>query len=198
VLTVVAAIAFNFALPMTAAQILWVNLVTAVTLGLALAFEPPEAGVMARPPRPASAPLLSAFLLWRVVLVSVLFMAIGLAMFFFALGRGLDLEMARTIVVNTIVVLEIFYLFSVRYLHATSITLKGTLGTPAVLLAVGVVVVAQLVFTYAPFMHVWFQTRPVPLEYGVLIVLTGVLLLLLLEAEKLVLRRYRLFSELAV
>ncbi|MGE0875026.1 MAG: HAD-IC family P-type ATPase [Burkholderiales bacterium] len=188
-LTVIAAIAAGFTLPMSAVQILWVNLVTSVTLGLVLAFEPAEPGVMRRPPRPPGAPLLSRFLVWRVLLVSLLFLGAGLAVFFHALGSGHDLETARTLVVNTIVVMEIFYLFNVRYLHAPSITFRGVLGTPAVLIALAVVIAAQLAFTYAPFMQRWFATRPVDLADGALVIAIGVAMLLLLEGEKLLLRR---------
>ncbi len=188
-LTVIAALAFGFVLPMSAAQILWVNLVTSVTLGLVLAFEPPEPGVMRRPPRPPGAPLLSPFLLWRVVLVSFLFAGVSLAIFFYALERGRDLETARTLVVNTLVVLEIFYLFNVRYLHMTSISLRGALGTPAVLYALAAVIAAQLAFTYAPIMQQWFATRPVAPADGLLIIACGIALMFLLEGEKLLLRR---------
>ena len=97
-------------------------------------------------------------------------------------------------VVNTIVVLGIFYLFNVRYLHMTSITLRGALGTPAVLLAVAAVVVAQLAFTYAPFMHALFESRPVPIADGIVIIAAGVLLMLVLEGEKIVLRRFGAFQ----
>jgi magnesium-transporting ATPase (P-type) len=188
-LTVIAAIAFGFTLPMSAVQILWVNLVTAVTLGLVLAFEPAEPGVMRRAPRAPGTPLLSKFLLWRVALVSFLFLGAALAVFFAALARGEDLAAARTLVVNVIVVLEIFYLFNVRFLHTTSITLRGALGTPAVLIALAVVLAAQLAFTYAPFMQAAFDTRPLPLAQGALVVALGVAMLLLLEGEKWLLRR---------
>jgi len=189
VMTVLAAIAFGFTLPMSAVQILWVNLVTAVTLGLVLAFEPAEPGVMCRPPRAAQAPLLSGFLLWRVVLVSLLFLAAGLGVFFHALEQGRDLETARTLVVNTIVVLEIFYLFNVRYLGVTSITLRGALGTPAVLIALAVVVSAQFAFTYLPAMQEWFGSRALSLADGAAIIAIGAGMMFLLELEKLLLRR---------
>jgi magnesium-transporting ATPase (P-type) len=186
---VVVALLFGLTLPMTAAQILWVNLVTEVTLGLSLAFEPPEPGVMKRPPRPTATPLLSRFLLWRVVLVSVLFFAACQGIFMYSLQGGDDLETARTMVVNTLVVLEIFYLFNVRYLNMTSMTMHDALGTPAVLYAIIAVVIAQVTLTYAPFMHDWFQTRPLGLADGVLIITTGCALMLLLEGEKVLLRR---------
>jgi len=194
-LTVIAALAFGFVLPMTAAQILWVNLVAEAALGLALAFEPSEPGVMRRPPRRPDAPLLSRFLLWRVAVVSVLFAAVSLGMFFAALELGRDLETARTLVVNALVVLQVFYLFNVRYLHMTSFTLRGALGTPAVLWALAAIVAAQLAFTYAPVMQYWFATRAVAPVDGALVLACGVAFMFLLEGEKLLLRRYGFLEE---
>jgi magnesium-transporting ATPase (P-type) len=195
-LAVVLAILVGFSLPMTATQILWVNLILAATLGLVLAFEPPEPGVMRRPPRAADAPLLSPFLLWRVLVVSVLLAAAALGVFFYALGAGRDVETARTMVVNMFIVGEIFYLFNVRYLHMTSLTWRGALGTPAVLGAIAVLVVAQLVFTYAPFMQTLFDTRPLRFLDGALIVAVGAGLMFLLEGEKMLMRRLGWFEEL--
>ncbi len=188
-LTVIAAILVGFTMPMTPVQILWINMILTVTLGLVLAFEPPEPNVMRRPPRPAGAGLLSPFLVWRIVFVSLIFLAGALTIFFYALGRGYDVETARTMVVNTIVVLEIFYLFNVRYLHMTSFTWRGALGTPPVLIAIAVVIAAQLAFTYLPLMHRLFATRPVALADGLLIIAVGALAMVILEVEKRVMRR---------
>ena len=98
-------------------QILWVNMVTTVALGLTLAFEPTEPGTMRRPPRPAGEPLLTPGLLWRILFVSALVVAGAFGSFAWATARGLSIETARTMVVNALVVMEIFYLFSVRYVH---------------------------------------------------------------------------------
>ena len=87
-------------------------------------------------------------------------------------------------VVNTIVVMEIFYLFSVRYIHGPSFTWQGVLGTPAVLIALIVVVAAQLAFTYVPFMQAVFGAEPVSLFDGMLTIGIGVALLVLVELEK--------------
>ena len=87
-------------------------------------------------------------------------------------------------VVNTLVLLEIFYLFSVRYLHLTALTWTGVLGTRAVLIGVAVAVTLQIAFTYAPFLRPVFETEPVTLAHGAVIVAVGVALLLVLEAEK--------------
>jgi magnesium-transporting ATPase (P-type) len=169
-------------------QILWVNLLLAATLGLVLAFEPSKPGVMARRPRKAGAGLLTPFTVWRIILVSVIFMAISLAVFFWTLGQGRDIEVARTMVVNTLVVLEIFYLFNIRYLHMTSFTLTGVKGTGPVLGAIAVVVVGQLAFTYLPVMNRIFESRPLTLLDGIVIIAIGVLSLVVLEIEKHLLR----------
>ncbi|MCD9126381.1 HAD-IC family P-type ATPase [Luteimonas fraxinea] len=195
-LTVALAIVLGWSLPMTAPQILWINMVLTITLGLALAFEPPELGVMQRRPRRRSAALISPFMLWRIVLVSLLFSVGAFGIFGWAQQRGLDMDTARTMVVNVFCVMEIAYLFSVRYLHGSAFTWRGLVGTPAVLWAVAGVVVAQLAFTYLPWMHLLFDSRPVPWLEGGVIVLVGVALLVVLECEKWVLRRLDVFEEL--
>ncbi|VDC23441.1 HAD-IC family P-type ATPase [Pseudogemmobacter humi] len=187
-LAVILAILFGFAMPMTPVQILWINLILAGTLGLVLAFEPSEPGVMKRPPRRADAGLLTPFLVWRICFVSVLFTALALTLFFQAQASGRDLETARTMVVNLLVVLEIFYLFNVRYLHMTSFTLTGVKGTGPVLGAIAIVVLAQFAFTYLPVMNAIFGSRPLSLSEGMLIVAIGAGSLVLLEIEKHLLR----------
>lgn len=181
---IIMAILLGYTLPITPLQILWVNMVSSVGLAIALAFEPTEADVMKRPPRPARAPMLSAFLIWRILFVSALFVAGIFGIFAWTRIHGASLEEARTYAVNTLVVMEVFYLFSVRYLRAPSLTLKGILGTRAVLIAVAAVVSLQLVFTYAPFMATFFDTRPVDFIHGAEIIAVGVALFVVLEIEK--------------
>ena len=181
---IIAAIAFGLTLPMTPVQILWVNMVTTVALDLTLAFEPAEPGTMQRPPRRPKERILSGFLLWRVVFVSMLFVAGAFGIFFYALGEGRSLEVARTMVVNAVVVMEIFYLFSIRYVHGPSITWQGVFGTRAVLIGVTLVVAMQFAFTYLPWMQSIFGTAPIGLVDGLLIVGVGIALLLLIEIEK--------------
>jgi calcium-translocating P-type ATPase len=180
----IAAILLGVTLPITPLQILWVNMVTTVALSLALAFEPPEPRIMQRPPRPPEAPLLSPFLIWRILLVSALFAAGAFGLFWWARERGADIATARTVAVNALVVLQIFYLFSTRYLHGVSLTLRGVAGTNAVLTSVGLVLVLQAAFTYAPPMQIVFDTRPLDALHMVAIFMAGVLLLLIMEADK--------------
>ncbi len=183
-MTILAALALGLALPVTPVQILWINMVTAVALGLTLAFEPTEPRVMMRPPRGRDQPILTGELIWRIIFVSALFMAGAFGIFFWAEDQGFPIEQGRTLVVNTIVVMEIFYLFSVRYVHGSSLTLQGVLGTPAVLIGVGTVILAQLAFTYLPFLQAIFETRPVSLAEGAIVIGVGVLLLIIVESEK--------------
>ncbi len=187
--SVIIAILAGLTLPITPLQILWINMVSSVGLALALAFEPPERDVMARPPRPSTEPLLSRFLVWRVAFVSLLMTAGIFGMFQFALWGGADVETARTVAVNTLVAMEVFYLFSVRHLRAPSLTIQGILGTRPVLIAVATVVMLQLLFTYAPFMGDLFATRPLGVAELAPVVLAGALLFAILELEKFVRRR---------
>jgi magnesium-transporting ATPase (P-type) len=183
------AVLAGVALPILPAQILWVNMVSSIALAMVLAFEPPEHDVMRRPPRAPDEPLLSAFVAWRIVLVSALFLAGIFGMFQARLAAGDTVEAARTAAVNTLVAMEVFYLFSVRYLRTPSFSWIGVRGTPRVLLAVAGVVALQATFTYAPFMQRWFQTRALGLDVLAACAVAGFAVLCALEVEKLAVRR---------
>jgi len=188
-LSLLAAVLLGLALPILPAQILWVNMVSSIALAMVLAFEPTEPGVMKRPPRGAHEPMLSPFVIWRIAFVSFLFLTGIFGLFRWALSQGADVETARTVAVNALVAMEVFYLFSVRYLRAPSFTLKGVQGTPRVLLAVAGVVLLQSLFTYAPFMQTLFSTRALGLEQLLMCTAAGVVVLLVLELEKALLRQ---------
>lgn len=183
-MTVIVALLFGLSLPVTPVQILWVNLVTAITLGLALAFEPTEENTMRRPPRARNAPLLGYGLVWHICLVSVLFLAIVYGIFSYAIARGESVELARTLAVNTIVVMEIFHLFFVRNIYGTSLTWKAVRGTPVIWATVIAVTFAQLAFTYLPPMQKVFGTQAVSIKDGILVMAAGVILFSIIEIEK--------------
>lgn len=182
--TVILALLAGLALPVTAVQILWVNLITAVTLGLALAFEPTEAGTMERPPRPRDMPIMSGFLVWQVTLVAILFLAAVFGVFTYALDRGYPLPLAQTMAMNMLVVLEIFHLFFIRNMHGTSLTWSAVRGTPVVWLVVVIVVLAQFAVTYLPPLQAILGTQSVPLADGFLIVAIGAVSFTITEIEK--------------
>lgn len=183
-MTVVAALLLGLALPVTAVQILWINLITGITLGIALAFEPTEAGTMRRPPRPRGQPLLTGGLVWHVLFVSLLFLAAVFGIFSYAMDRGYPLAQAQTMAMNTLVVLEIFHLFFIRNIHGASLTLAAARGTRAIWITVTVATVAQFAITYLPPLQRIFGTTALPLADGVLIVAIGVVFFIVIEIEK--------------
>ncbi len=189
-LIVLAAVALAFAeFPVTPAQILWVNMITAVTLALALAFEPAEAGIMERPPRNPQDAILSRFLLRRIVYVSVL-VAVGcIILFHWTLGRGHELDYARTVVVNSLVAAQLWYLFNCRFQWKPSVGWSALVGNRAVLVAAGLLIVFQAAFTYLPVMNTLFRTQGLSLASWGPVLLVGLVLYLVVESEKAVGRR---------
>jgi magnesium-transporting ATPase (P-type) len=183
-LTIIIALFAGMTLPVTAVQILWINLITATTLGIALAFEPSEKGTMRRPPRPRDAPLLTGELIWHILLVSGLFVIAVFGIFAYAIDKGYPVALAQTMAVNMLVVLEIFHLFFIRNIHGTSLTLAAVRGTPIVWLSVLTVTAAQFAVTYFPPLQTIFGTQSVPLLDGVLTVAVGAAFFGLIEVEK--------------
>jgi magnesium-transporting ATPase (P-type) len=161
-----------------------IALLTAVTLGLALAFEPTEAGTMRRPPRSRREPLLGGDLVWHIVLVSALFLCGVFGIFHYAVERGHSLELARTMALNTLVVMEIFHLFFIRNIHGTSLTWQAVRGTRVVWTVVVVVTAAQFAITYLPPLQAVFGTVAIPIADGLLIVAVGMALFAIVEIEK--------------
>ena len=187
-LTILAAIALGRVLPVTAAQILWVNMITAVTLALSLAFEPAEARIMNRPPRNSREPLLNRFMIWRILFVSVLMVLATFGLFLWEREQGASIEVARTVAVNMLVVAEIFYLLNSRYLRASVMNRHGLTGNRYVVWAIGLVILFQLLYTYLPLMQFFFQSAPLTVEAWLRIIATGLLLFVLVELEKRVVR----------
>ena len=185
-LTIIVALLAGLPYPITPVQILWVNMITAVTLGMALAFEPTDAATMKKPPRPRGQALIQPALVWQILLVGTLFFLAVFGIYQYAIQAGHDVEYARTLAMNMLVGLEIFYLFFVRTMNLRSISLAGVRGTKVVWSAVGVVVVAQLAISYIPILQTVFGTHSPTLIDNLVIVLTGFALLIVLEIEKVV------------
>lgn len=190
-LIVIAALILGLALPLSPAQILWINMVTASALGMALAFEPPEADIMLRKPWPAGEGLLSGFFLWRIAFVSTLMMSGALALFLYELQRGAGMETARTLVVNAIVVSEMVYLLCSRHIHGSVLNREGVLGNPWVLVSVLACSALQLAYTYTPFMQTVFESAPLSGADWLKVLAVGAFVLLASELEKWLVARWR-------
>ena len=191
-LVVIAAILFELTLPLTPAQVLWINMATSSTLGLALAFEPAEPGIMGRRPRPPGEALLSGFFIWRVLMVSVLIMTGALGLFLWELEDGTNIETARTMAVNAVVVAEMFYLVNSRFILAPVANWKGLTENSYVLLAIAACIPLQIAYTHAPVMQAIFEsTNLSALEWGKVLG-AGLLVFCIAELEKFVIRHTRL------
>jgi cation-transporting ATPase F len=164
-LLILAAIFAHVTLPILPLQILWINMTTAMLLGLTLAFEPKEAGLMDRPPRDPREPILTGALIFRILLVAGVMLAAGFGLFEWALGIGNTVPEARTLAVNVIVFTELFYLFNCRSLTRSMFAI-GPWSNPWVMLGGVTMAALQLLFTYLPLMNRVFESAPIgPLEW---------------------------------
>jgi len=192
-LTIMVAVIMGRTLPITPVQILWINMVTAVTLSLALAFEKPEQDIMQRRPRDPKTKLLTRFFFWRVIFVSVIASAATYGAFVWMRELGMDLPVARTVAINTLVMFEVFYLFNTRYIEKSAISRSGLFDNPYIMLSVALVIFLQLIFTYLPLSHFLFASAPISAWQWGLCITLGFLIFIIVELEKMLCRRMRLF-----
>ncbi|OZI34775.1 carbonate dehydratase [Bordetella genomosp. 10] len=185
---IASAILFGFALPITAPQVLWVNMITSVALGLVISFEPHESDVMKRPPRAVDRPILNRFGIWRILFVGAALLIYTLLTFFALQTQGASEAMARTAAVNAITLGQVFYLLNSRHLILSSLSTQAHGGNPLLWYGILAVVVLQLLFTYAPPFQAIFSTESLPLSVWARLLAGAVLFFLFVEAEKLVIR----------
>ncbi len=183
------AVLLGMALPITPVQILWINMVTTVTLAISLSFERPETGVMSRPPQDPHASILSGFLVWRVIFVALLMVSGGFALYFWEIRQGSSVELSRTVVVNVLVMGQIVYLFNCRYLLSSAMSREGLLGNRYILTSIGLLVIFQMAFTYLPVMQQLFGTTMLDMFAWGRIVAFGIFLFLVVELEKYLIAR---------
>jgi magnesium-transporting ATPase (P-type) len=187
-LVIAVAIFFGFTMPITAPQVLWVNMVTSVALGLVISFEPHEVDVMSRPPRAVSRPIVTGFGIWRIVFVGLTLLAYTLLAFFWMESHGASDALARTVAVNAITIGQVFYLLNSRYLLDSSFSLAAHMGNKYLPLGIGAVVILQLLFTYAPPFQAMFGNEAIPLWVWPWLLAGGLFFFAVVEAEKLVIR----------
>jgi len=189
-LVIAVAIFVGFTMPITAPQVLWVNMITSVALGLVISFEPHEIDVMSRPPRAVDRPIVTRFGIWRIVFVGLALLAYTLLAFFWMKSHGASDELARTVAVNAITIGQVFYLLNSRYLLGSSFSLTAHMGNRYLPLGIGAVVILQLLFTYAPPFQAMFGNEAVPLWVWPWLLAGGLVFFIIVEAEKLVIRSF--------
>jgi Ca2+-transporting ATPase len=187
-LILLVALLLGIALPILPIQILWINMVSVSILGIVLAMEVREEGIMKRPPRKPSASILSRELVWRVLLVGVLILIGAFGLFELELVSGASLAQARTVAVNAVVMIEIFYLLNCRSLTHSMFRI-GVFSNPWVVIGIAVMILLQLAFTYIPLMNTWLSSAPISLDAWVRILLVSLASYLIVELEKWLRRR---------
>jgi Ca2+-transporting ATPase len=187
-LVILVAIFANTTLPILPVQILWINMTTAVLLGLTLTFEPKEPGIMSLPPRPSNQQIMTPALLLRICLVGVLLLIAAFGLFEWALQAGQSLAVSRTIAVNVFVFGEMFFLFNCRSLRYSMFKI-GFFSNTWVFVGAGLTVFLQILFTHLPIMNLAFSTAPISLLDWMLCLGVGFALFVIMELEKMASRR---------
>ncbi len=187
-LVILAAILIGAVLPILPIQILWINLTTAVVLGLVLAMEAREPDIMRRPPRDPRTPILTRTLLWRILLVGALIMVAAFTLFELELSLGAGVNQARTVAVNAVIVIEMFYLFSCRSLTQSAFKI-GFFSNRWVFIGVAGMLILQLLFTYVPLMNQLFSSSPISLQDWGYILAFSLVGYLIVELDKWLRRR---------
>jgi magnesium-transporting ATPase (P-type) len=188
-LVILGAVLVGAVLPLTPLQVLWVNMVVAVTLALALAFEPAEPGLMRRPPRDPREPLLDRAAVLRIIYVSLLIGGVTTAVFAVQRAAGADLELARTAALTTLVVAQAFYLLNMRFLATSSLRVELFTTNRVAWLSISALVVLQLLFVYTPALRAVFDAAPLQPGHWAVAVGAGAGVFLLVELEKALTRR---------
>lgn len=187
-LVLLAAIITGATLPILPIQLLWINMLTAGVMGISLSLEPKEPGLMKRKPRDPQAPILDNVLIWRIILVSFIILIGAFGLFEYEIRRGASLEEARTVAVNVIIFVELFYLFNARSLTLSPFQL-GFFTNPWAVGSAVLMILIQLVYTYVPFMQQIFGSAPLSLILWLDVLAVGLAAYVLIEIEKWLRRR---------
>ncbi|PWT78779.1 MAG: carbonate dehydratase, partial [Acidobacteria bacterium] len=182
------AILFGFVMPITAPQVLWINMVTSVALGLVISFEPHETDVMRRPPRATDRQIVTAFGIWRIIFVGLALLTFTLLAFFWIKSQGASDSLARTVAVNAIAIGQVLYLLNSRYLLDSSLSLKAHAGNRYLPISIVAVVVLQILFTYTRPFQAIFGNEAIPLWIWPRLFAGGLVFFLVVELEKLIIR----------
>ncbi|MCL5260494.1 MAG: HAD-IC family P-type ATPase, partial [Gammaproteobacteria bacterium] len=187
--SVMLAVLFGWVLPITPVQILWVNMISAVTLGIALSFESAEGAILLRKPRSPHEPIISKLLVWRTLFVAFIIVGFVFGVFRWELAQNIDLAAARTIVINLLVGAEIAYLFNCRKLYGPVFSFKELIANKVVVLTVLMMIILQLAFTYLPIMQHFFGTSGIDMQHWGIIATLSLFVYLIVEFEKAIIRK---------
>ncbi|MGS2872560.1 cation-transporting P-type ATPase [Enterobacter huaxiensis] len=188
-LIIIALLAGNL-IPLTPVLILWMNMATSATLSFGLAFEAGEKNIMNRPPRKANLHVMDGYAIWRVAFVGLMIAISAFVLEAWLQPRGYSPEFIRTVLLQTLVTAQWFYMLNCRVTDGFSLS-KGLLANKGIWVVSGVLLVLQLLIIYAPFMQMLFGTEALPFRYWIITLLVGFVMFLIVEVEKVLTRRWR-------
>ena len=181
-LIIIALLAGNL-IPLTPVLILWMNMATSATLSFGLAFEAGEKDIMNRPPRKANLHVMDGYAIWRVVFVGLMIAISAFVLEAWLQPRGYSAEFIRTVLLQTLVTAQWFYMLNCRVNDGFSLS-KGLLENKGIWIVSGVLLALQLLIIYAPFMQMLFGTEALPFRYWVITFLIGFVMFLIVEAVR--------------
>ncbi|MCS5449804.1 cation-transporting P-type ATPase [Enterobacter huaxiensis] len=188
-LIIIALLAGNL-IPLTPVLILWMNMATSATLSFGLAFEAGEKNIMNRPPRKANLHVMDGYAIWRVAFVGLMIAISAFVLEAWLQPRGYSPEFIRTVLLQTLVTAQWFYMLNCRVTDGFSLS-RGLLANKGIWVVSGVLLVLQLLIIYAPFMQMLFGTEALPFRYWIITLLVGFVMFLIVEVEKVLTRRWR-------
>jgi len=182
-LIIMVSLLIGLALPILPIQVLWINLISSGALGIALANEVKEPGIMQRSPRKTNAPILNTAIITRIIVVSLLMLVGTFWLFEWEILRGASLEEARTVAINVVVFIQVFYLLNCRSLTYNMFRI-GLFSNPWALLGIGIMILLQVLLVYLPAFNLILQTAPLDIEAWVRVLLISLTVFILIEVEK--------------
>ena len=193
IISILATVMLGLPLPYLPAQLLWINLVANGLQDVALAFEPGEKDVLARPPHHPKEGIMSRLLIERTILVALLISAGVVYEFIHALNQGVSLEKARTIAVTTMVFFQFFQAWNSRS-ELNSLFSMNPLGNPFLFFGTIAAFAAHLAAIYVPAMQWIFRMEPIVAMEWLRIGLMSLTVVIAVEIDKWLRRRHLLAS----
>ncbi|MHC5269805.1 HAD-IC family P-type ATPase [Enterococcus sp. LJL98] len=169
-------------MPLQPTQLLWINMVSAITIQFAFIFEPAESGIMDKKPRQSNGQLLSRMDIIQMAIVSILMAGLSLVAYEWFLAQGLSQALSSTLMINILVMSKIFYLFNIR--TSKPAMSKAFFTNKMAFIIIGVMLILQLLLTYVPFMQRAFQTDSISMMGWIISFVSGLLILVVSEVIK--------------
>ena len=182
-LVILVAIVLGLTLPILPVQILWINMSTAIFLGLMLVFESGEKNIMLRAPRDPSQSILTKSMIIQILVVGLYMLLASYLMFNYTLASGYDVEYARTVAVNLFVFIEAFYLLSCKELNV-SVFKTNIFNNKLLLGGIFLMTLSQLAYTHTSFMQSIFKSQALDMTTWIQVIAISFGVLFVVEIKR--------------